>query len=187
MELNLEHIKEDVQTAIKELLEAAALKKGRLVVVGCSSSEISGKKIGSASSIEIAEAVLAGLLPALQEQNLFLAAQCCEHLNRALVVEAECAEKYGLEEVTVVPHLKAGGGFATTFYHQCSHPVVVERIMAHAGMDIGDTFIGMHLRRVVVPVRGSIKSIGQAHLTMARIRQPLIGGARAQYEFGILC
>lgn len=184
MEPDLNKFRNNAQTAVQELLAVANLKPAQIVVVGCSSSEISGKKIGSASSIEIAEAVLAGILPILQEQEVFLAAQCCEHLNRSLVVEAACAEKYGLEEVTVVPHLKAGGGFATTYYHQCSQPVMVERVAAHAGIDIGDTFIGMHLRRVVVPVRGSIDSIGKAHLTMARTRRALIGGERAKYEFG---
>lgn len=184
MASDLNEIRNDAQTAAQELLAVANLKPGQIVVVGCSSSEISGKKIGSASSMEIAAAVLTGILPILQEQKVFLAAQCCEHLNRSLVVEAECAEKYGWEEVAVVPHLKAGGGFATAYYHQCSQPVMVERIAAHAGIDIGDTFIGMHLRRVVVPVRGSSDSIGKAHLTMARTRKALIGGERAKYEFG---
>ncbi|MGE5381237.1 MAG: TIGR01440 family protein [Methylocystaceae bacterium] len=167
--------------ALDELLAAASLKPGQILVVGCSTSEISGHKIGSHSSMEIAQAVMNGILPRIQKAGLYLAVQCCEHLNRSLVVEADCAERYGLEEVMVVPHLKAGGGFATTYYYQCSKPVMAERIGAHAGIDIGDTFIGMHLKRVAVPVRGSIKEIGNAHLTMARTRPPLIGGKRAKY------
>lgn len=170
-----------VGEALDELLAAANLKPGQILVVGCSTSEISGHRIGSHSSMEIAQAVMAGIQPGIQKAGVFLAVQCCEHLNRSLVVEAACAEKYGLDEVTVVPHLKAGGGFATTYYYQCSQPVMAERISAHAGMDIGDTFIGMHLRRVAVPVRGTHKEIGNAHLTMARTRPPLIGGERAKY------
>lgn len=167
--------------SLDELLTAAALKPGQILVVGCSTSEISGHRIGSHSSMEIAAAVLEAVWPRVQKAELFLAIQCCEHLNRSLVVEAACAEMYGLDEVTVVPHLKAGGGFATTYYHSCRQPVMVESIRAHAGMDIGDTFIGMHLKRVAVPVRGTIREIGNAHLTMARTRPPLIGGERAKY------
>lgn len=167
--------------ALDDLMTAANLQPGKILVIGCSTSEISGHHIGSSSSMEIAAAVLEAVLPRVQAAGLYLAVQGCEHLNRALVVEAACAEKYELDEVSVMPHLTAGGGFATAYYHQCAHPVMVERIVAHAGMDIGDTFIGMHLKRVVVPVRSSINSIGHAHLTMARTRPPLIGGPRAHY------
>lgn len=178
---SLEHIKSDTQKAVKELLKVANLKAGQVLVVGCSTSEIAGQKIGSAGSIEIAEAVFSGLLTYLREQGIYLAVQCCEHLNRALVVEQEAQEKYGWEEVTVVPHQKAGGSLATVAYRKFEKPVVVEEIKAHAGIDIGDTFIGMHLRKVAVPVRSEIKSIGHAHLTMARTRPKLIGGERAKY------
>lgn len=167
--------------ALKELLEVAELKPGQILVVGCSSSEVQGKKIGKSSSLEVGEAIFNGIYPLIKENGLFLAVQCCEHLNRSLIVETECAEKYGLELVTVIPYLKAGGGFGTTAFNRFENPVMVESIKAHAAMDIGDTLIGMHLKRVAVPIRGSIKSIGEAHLTMARTRPPLIGGERAKY------
>lgn len=179
--INFTELRDNVRLALTELLEVAAMKPGSIVVVGCSTSEVQGEKIGKASSMDIAQAIFTGIYPLIKENKLYLAVQCCEHLNRALVVERECAEKYDLEIVTVVPHLKAGGGFATTAYYSFADPVVVESIKGHAGIDIGDTFIGMHLRRVVVPVRGSIKKIGNAHLTMARTRPPLIGGERARY------
>jgi uncharacterized protein (TIGR01440 family) len=167
--------------ALTALLDAARLKPGEIVVVGCSTSEVAGQKIGSSSSPEIAAQIIDGMLPVIREKNLYLAVQCCEHLNRALVVEDACAEKYGLEIVNVVPHPKAGGSLAAVAMERFHHPVVVETITAHAGMDIGDTFIGMHLKRVAVPVRTSIKKIGAAHVTMARTRPKLIGGERAQY------
>lgn len=170
-----------VHTALQELLNVAQLNKGQILVVGCSTSEVQGEKIGKASSAEIAEAILDGIMPVVTENELYLAVQGCEHINRALVVEQECADLYGLEIVTVVPRLKAGGGLATTTYNRFKNPVMVESIQAHAGMDIGDTFIGMHLKTVVVPIRTEIKQIGNAHLTMARTRPKLVGGERAQY------
>lgn len=181
-DLNLYEITQRAQKALEELLEAAELKPGKIVVVGCSSSEIQGQRIGSSSQIEIAEAVMNGLLPVILESKLCLAAQACEHLNRALVIESKYADEYDFEAVTVVPHLKAGGAFATEAYRRFSDPVVVERISAHAGIDIGDTFIGMHLRNIAVPVRGSIKEIGHAHVTMAKTRPKLIGGERSIYK-----
>ncbi|MEL7567398.1 MAG: TIGR01440 family protein [Dehalobacterium sp.] len=172
----------NVKQAIEELLSAAQLKPQQILVVGCSTSEVMGKKIGSSSSLEAANALISGILPVVQDNKIFLAVQCCEHLNRALVVEEACAAMYGLEVVSVVPHPKAGGSFATVAMERFAGPVVVETLAAHAGMDIGDTFIGMHLRRVAVPVRLAIKSIGEAHLTAARTRPKLIGGERAKYK-----
>jgi len=171
----------DTADALRGLLAVAGLRPHDIVVVGCSTSEVAGHRIGSASSAEIAEAIMDGLLPIIRESQLYLAVQCCEHLNRALVVERECADRYGLELVTVIPHLKAGGALSAAAMKEYSDPVVVESISAHAGMDIGDTFIGMHLRRVAVPVRLDITRIGDAHLTMARTRPKLIGGERALY------
>ncbi|NLW24130.1 MAG: TIGR01440 family protein [Clostridia bacterium] len=179
--LNLEQLTQDTRQALQGLLAAANLSPRQVLVVGCSTSEVAGKKIGSSGSLEVAEAILQGILPPLQEAEIYLAVQCCEHLNRALVVEKEAALKYGWEEVTVVPHEKAGGSLATLAYDKFKEPVVVEEIQAHAGMDIGDTFIGMHLKKVAVPVRLDIKKIGQAHLTLARTRPKLIGGERAKY------
>ena len=171
----------DTAKALRGLLGVAGLRPHDIVVVGCSTSEVAGHRIGSASSADIAEAIMDGLLPIIKEDQLYLAIQCCEHLNRALVVERECAARCELELVTVIPHLKAGGALSAAAMKEYSDPVVVESISAHAGMDIGDTFIGMHLRRVAVPVRLDITRIGDAHLTMARTRPKLIGGERALY------
>ena len=168
--------------AIDELLELANLTPGQILVVGCSSSEIVGEQLGHASSPETAKIVFDAIYERLQEKGIFLAAQCCEHLNRALVVEAECAEKYGLERVTVIPQPKAGGSFATAAYKAFKNPVVVEHIKAHAGLDIGGTMIGMHLRHVAVPKRLGQKTIGKALVFAATTRPKYIGGERAVYS-----
>ena len=178
----LNSVKNTAKLAVTELLEVADLAAGDIFVVGCSSSEIIGGKIGKASSIEAAEAAFEGIYSILEEKGIFLAAQCCEHLNRALVLERECAEKYGYEIVSVVPQPKAGGSFATTAYRTFRNPVIVEHIKASAGMDIGDTLIGMHLKDVVVPVRLNVKKIGEANLVCARTRAKYIGGERAKYN-----
>lgn len=179
--ISLQDITSKVTNVVDELIKVANLKANQIVIIGCSTSEIQGKRIGSASSMDIAKAVFDGIIPFIKSKNLFLAVQCCEHLNRALIVEEECVNKYGYETVTVLPHLHAGGAFATNAYNQFKSPVLVESISAHAGIDIGDIFIGMHLKRVAVPVRCEIKNIGEAHLTMARTRPLLIGGERAKY------
>lgn len=168
--------------ATEELLEAAHLETGDIFVVGCSSSEIMGGHIGHDSSIEAAAAVLAGVLPPLQEQGVYLAAQCCEHLNRAIVLEREAAKAYGCQIVAAIPQPHAGGSWATSCWRAFKDPVLVEEVRAAAGMDIGGTLIGMHLRRVAVPVRLSLDHIGQAILLCARTRPPFIGGARAVYS-----
>ncbi|WP_143322081.1 TIGR01440 family protein [Clostridium sp. HBUAS56010] len=178
----LEEIRQQAQQAAEELLEAARLKTGDLVVIGCSSSEISDHKIGSHSSAEIGEAVFTAIYGIFHKQGIHIAAQCCEHLNRALILEQETAERFGYEPVNVVPQLKAGGSFATAAYHTLSNPVAVEWVKAHAGIDIGDTLIGMHLRAVAVPVRLKISSIGSAHVVAARTRAKFIGGIRACYD-----
>jgi len=177
-----EEIKKAARCALEELLSEAKLQKGQLIVVGCSSSEIVGEKIGKGSTPEAAQAVLEAILPVIRDNGLFLAAQCCEHLNRALVVEREAAEKFGLEIVCAVPKTKAGGSFATAAYLAFSDPVLVEHIKAAAGLDIGGTLIGMHLRDVAVPLRLNTKKIGEAIVSAARTRPKFIGGARAQYE-----
>ena len=170
--------------AAAELLEAAHLETGDLFVVGCSSSEIMGGRIGRLSSMEAAQAVLSGVLPVLQAQGVALAAQCCEHLNRALVVERAVARERGYEIVAAVPQPHAGGSWATCCWQAFDDPVLVEEVCAEAGMDIGGTLIGMHLRRVAVPVRLSLDHIGQAVLLCARTRPKFIGGARAVYGEG---
>ena len=180
--MNTELIKQQAKSAVAELISVAGLNKGDILVVGCSSSEIVGETIGHGSSIEAAEAVFEVIYPILKEQGIYLAAQCCEHLNRALIIENECAKTYGLEKVCVVPQPKAGGSFATTAWARFESPVAVEEIRAQAGLDIGGTLIGMHLCRVAVPVRLEQKCIGNAILLAARTRPKYIGGIRAKYE-----
>lgn len=177
-----EQIAEQAKTAVEELLKVAKLKEGDIVVVGCSSSEVGGHNIGSFSNVEIAQAVFGAIYPVLQEHRLYLAAQCCEHLNRALIVEREAAEKYRIPIVNAVPQPKAGGSFATAAYHAFERPVTVEEVGAQAGIDIGDTLIGMHLVPVAVPVRISIRKVGEANLVCARTRPKYIGGERAHYD-----
>ena len=169
-------------SAIEELLEVSGIHAGQILVIGCSSSEIVGETIGHGSSFETAQAVFDAILPILKEKEIYLAAQCCEHLNRALIIERECGEKYGLEEVAVIPQPKAGGSFATAAWNGFSDPMAVEHIRAHAGLDIGGTLIGMHLREVAVPVRLALDSIGNARILAARTRPKYIGGIRARYE-----
>ncbi|MBQ8005253.1 MAG: TIGR01440 family protein [Clostridia bacterium] len=177
----LDKIREEAALAARELLDAAELKKGDILVVGCSSSEIVGEKIGKGSSEETAKAVFGAIYEETSKRGIFLAAQCCEHLNRAIIIEEECAEKYGLEKVSAVPFPKAGGSFASAAYRNFVSPTAVEFIKAHAGIDIGGTLIGMHLRSVAVPVRLSISRIGQANIICARTRPKYIGGERTHY------
>ncbi len=186
VESMLSDIKAQARTAIEELVEGAKLQKGQIVVVGCSSSEIGGQKIGSDSHVDLAAAVFEEIYDVVKAHGLYLAAQCCEHLNRALIVEEECAKAYGLDIVNVVPQPKAGGSFATAAYAHFSHPVAVEHLKAHAGLDIGGTLIGMHLREVAVPLRISIQYIGKAHILLARTRPKFIGGIRAHYDEALL-
>ena len=166
--------------AAKEIIAAAGLKKGDILVVGCSSSEVAGGVIGHDSSLETAEQVFSGIYDATQEAGVYLAAQCCEHLNRAIV--AERAAVPNAETVCVVPQPKAGGSFATTAYRTFADPVMLEEIKADAGLDIGGTLIGMHLKRVAVPVRLGLDHIGSAILLAARTRPKYIGGERAVYN-----
>ena len=177
----LKEIQNNAATAIKELVEEAKLKAGDVLVVGCSSSEIVGGKIGKNSSLEAAQAVFNAIYPILCEKGIYLAAQCCEHLNRAIIIEEECAKARGYEIVSVIPQPKAGGSFATTAYQSFKAPVAGEEIRAEAGIDIGGTLIGMHLKRVAVPVRLSVKKIGEADIICARTRPKFIGGCRAVY------
>ena len=178
----MKKIKQQAESVIREFLEISNLQAGEILVIGCSSSEIVGETIGHGSSLEAAQAVFHAIYPILREKGVFLAAQCCEHLNRALIIEGACAEKYGLEPVCVIPQPKAGGSFATAVWESMSDPVAVEEIKAHAGMDIGGTLIGMHLRRVAVPVRLAVSRIGQASIVCARTRPAYIGGPRAEYQ-----
>ena len=175
-------IKNQAAQAAREIIAEASLKEGDILVVGCSSSEVCGEKIGTGSNFEVGGAVFGGIYEVLCEKGIFLAAQCCEHLNRSLVIERRCLEKYNLEEVSVIPQPKAGGSFATQAYKAFENPVVVEEIKGHAGIDIGGTLIGMHLKRVCVPVRLGVKKIGEAPIICAKTRPRLIGGERAVYN-----
>ena len=181
MNFTYEDIKEQARTAVAELVEAAKLKEGDIFVIGCSSSEVVGVRIGKGSDINAAEAVYEGVMSVLEPKGIFLAAQCCEHLNRAVIVE-KAALLPGTEIVNAVPQPHAGGSFAVTVYKNAKCPVAVEEIKADAGMDIGGTLIGMHLKKVAVPVRLSIKQIGEAPLICARTRPKFIGGSRAVYD-----
>ena len=174
-------IREQAKAAVLELLEIACLEAGDIFVVGCSSSEVIGEQIGKNSSIEAARAIFDGIYPTLKENGIFLAVQCCEHLNRAIVIErAAIARDH--EIVSVIPQQHAGGSFATVAWERFEKPVVVEEIKASAGIDIGGTLIGMHLKKVAVPVRLKISKIGEARIICARTRNKYIGGSRAVYE-----
>ncbi|MFD0590580.1 TIGR01440 family protein [Paenibacillus sp. GCM10027627] len=178
----LKHVAVQVETVLHELVLAGKLGGDQLLVVGASTSEVLGQRIGTAGALEAAAAIYAGI-EAVQRQIPFVPVfQCCEHLNRALVMDEATALRYNLEFVQAVPVPKAGGSMAAYAYAKLERPCLVEKIEAHAGIDIGDTFIGMHLKRVAVPVRPSIKTIGSAHVTMAVTRPKLIGGERAVYR-----
>ncbi len=176
-----DQIKRQTEEALGELIRVARLGAGQLVVVGCSSSEIVGRRIGHGSDVDAARIVYEVMAPILAEKKIYLAAQCCEHLNRALIVEREYAVAHDLEIVAVRPQPKAGGAFATVAYESLREPVAVEHIKTDAGLDIGGTLIGMHLRHVAVPVRLATERIGNAVLLCARTRPKYIGGPRAVY------
>lgn len=181
--VDLVQIERQTAAALEEVFAASNIKRGQLFVVGCSTSEVIGETIGTSGSEEVAAAIMGAMIAAADAVGVYLAVQCCEHLNRALVVERSAAERYRLEEVAVVPAPKAGGAAAARAMRDFKDPVVAETIAAHAGLDIGATLIGMHLRPVAVPVRLKTPRIGQASLTAARTRPKFIGGSRAVYEF----
>ena len=177
-----EEITAQARQAVTELVDAAGLRAGELLVIGCSSSEMVGARIGKGSSMEAAQAALDGIWPVVQERGIYLAAQCCEHLNRALILDEAAAEKFGYEIVNVRPWAHAGGSFATALWERLERPAAVEHIRARAGIDIGGTLIGMHLKEVAVPVRLSVSRIGEAQIICARTRPRFIGGERARYQ-----
>lgn len=176
----LAQVKEESANAARQLAETARLHKGQIVVVGCSTSEVVGHNVGSWSTPEVANAIFEGLNSVFAPMGVYIAAQCCEHLNRALIVEHEAVPNG--EIVNVMPQPKAGSSFATAAYHSFRHPVALEEIRADAGLDIGGTLIGMHLKKVAVPVRLQQNHIGQAILLAARVRPKFIGGERAIYD-----
>ncbi|EXX87382.1 hypothetical protein BG53_04215 [Paenibacillus darwinianus] len=172
----------DVEIIVRELASAARLQAGRLLVIGTSTSEVIGRRIGTSGTTEAAAAIYAGVEAVRRDVGFYPVYQCCEHLNRALVTTRDAAERYALEEVSAVPIPGAGGSMAAYAFRQLKDAVLVDSVQAHAGLDIGETLIGMHLRRVAVPVRPSIRTIGAARVTMAITRPKLIGGARAVYR-----
>lgn len=178
----LKEWEQDLRRLLQEFQQQANLQPDQMVVIGCSTSEIAGEKIGTAGTLNIAEMVYRQVKAWADEYGVHLAFQCCEHLNRALVVDRELIGRLQLEEVAVIPVRQAGGSMATYAYAQNSNSAVVEYIKADAGIDLGDTLIGMHLKHVAVPLRTSVKQVGHAHVTMAKTRPKLIGGARAVYE-----
>ena len=177
-------IYQQTKAVVEELTEIARLKAGSILVVGCSTSEVLGAKIGSSSSPEVARQIFAALHEYTRERGIFLAVQCCEHLNRALIVERSAVPK--AETVNVLPQPKAGGSLATAAYAGFTDPVAIEEIKADAGIDIGLTLIGMHLKKVAVPVRLENKRIGEAMVVAARTRPKFIGGVRAVYDDNLL-
>ncbi|MBG9541931.1 hypothetical protein ABE29_03650 [Cytobacillus firmus] len=182
MSFLIDQWKKEFDAIIREFSEQVPLSEKHLLAVGCSTSEVAGKRIGTAGTERVAEMIFERLDKLRQDTGAALAFQCCEHLNRALVVERAVAEARNLDEVAVIPHRTAGGAMATYAYEHFKDPVMVEFIKADAGIDIGDTLIGMHLKHVAVPIRTSQKSVGEAHVTLAKTRPKLIGGVRAIYE-----
>lgn len=178
----IELIRAETLAVLREYYKLAQPSMGQILVVGCSTSEVRGANIGTGGSMEVAEAILHSLREETFRWEVFLAIQCCEHLNRALVVEREVMDQYNLEEVSVQPVAHAGGALAAQAVQDFIDPVIVESIVAHGGIDIGSTMIGMHLKKVAVPLRLEQKTIGKAHVTAARTRPKLIGGPRAVYK-----
>ncbi len=177
-----EEFTQKVRNIVIDILEQSRLKAGDVFLVGCSTSTVFGEAYGSSSSMDIAGALFEGIYPELEKRGIYLAVQCCEHLNRAVIIPEKAAEKLRLDIVNVVPQPKAGGSFATTAYAKIENPVSVEHIKADAGMDIGGVLIGMHLREVAVPLNLRENTIGKAHITAARTRPKFIGGERAHYN-----
>lgn len=183
VDVDIEEIRQLTQRGLNELLEQTKLESGDLFVLGLSTSEVQGKMIGKHSNIEIGRTIVKTMLETLTPMGIHLAVQGCEHLNRALVVEKSVAKEKGFEIVNVFPQINAGGAGQIAAFENFADPVEVEHVVANAGMDIGDTFIGMHVKFVQVPVRTSVKEIGQAHVTYLRSRPKYIGGPRAKYEW----
>lgn len=178
----LKESEQQLSIILQEFKQQVPLKKGDIFLVGCSTSEVLGRKIGTAGAVDVAEMIFRSLSRFQQETGVRLAFQCCEHLNRAIVLEKSVAERKNWDEVSVIPVPTAGGAMAAYAYEHIEDPAVVEHVRADAGIDIGDTFIGMHLKHVAVPVRVSETSLGSAHVTLAQTRPKLIGGPRAVYE-----
>lgn len=183
-EVDLKQIEEEAAAVASEVCDLAGLKTGQVLVIGCSSSEVVGERVGTHSSMDVAEALYRGITKVTAPKGIILTAQCCEHLNRAIVMEREVLEKLDLDEVNVIPQPKAGGSFGTTVYKNCKDPVVAESLKqkADAGIDIGGVLIGMHIKPVVVPLKINKRNILKATIIAARRRPKYVGGARAVYN-----
>lgn len=180
--VTIETVTAQMHELLRQFEDLVSFKLNSLVVIGTSTSEVIGKNIGTSGALEIAQALYEPLEQFQKRTGVSFAFQCCEHLNRALVMDEAEAERRGYDRVTVIPIPSAGGSMAANAYEQMKSPVVVEEIQADAGIDIGNTMIGMHLKRVAVPLRASLRQIGEAHVTLATTRPKLIGGERAQYK-----
>ena len=180
----MKEIYQQTMAVVEELGEKASLKAGQTLVVGCSTSEVLGAKIGTNSNLDTAKEIFSALQDYARTHGVFLAIQCCEHLNRAIITERAAVP--GSDIVNVVPQPKAGGSLATIAYASFAEPVAVEMIQADAGIDIGFTLIGMHLKKVAVPVRLENNRIGEAMIIAARTRPKFIGGVRAMYNEELL-
>ncbi|MDF2607332.1 MAG: hypothetical protein K0S34_1527 [Bacillales bacterium] len=178
----IETIHEEWKLLLREFSNEVLLDESKVLIIGCSTSEVLGHKIGTNSTLDAAKVIYKELRSFQKKLNFHLAVQCCEHLNRALVVEREFAINKNLEIVNAIPSPKAGGAFATVVYHNMRDPVLVESIRADVGIDIGDTLIGMHIKNVAIPIRLSINSLGHSHVNFATTRPKYIGGSRTQYE-----
>ena len=181
-----EEICSSARKVVSELCDLANLQSGDIMVIGCSTSEVVGEIIGTHSAVDVGKALFDAINNELTKRGIFLAAQCCEHTNRSLIIEKDCLLKYNLEQVNLVPQPKAGGSFGTAAYYGFKNPVAVDKISAHAGIDIGGTLIGMHLKNVAVPVRLSLNKIGSANIICARTRARFVGGERAAYDDKLL-
>ncbi len=177
----IQHIAEELEIILAEMVERQAPQDDDIFVIGCSTSEVIGQRIGKAGSPDVAALLFPVLRRFAAEHHLHLAFQCCEHLNRSLVVERETMRRFGLTEVCAVPHVRAGGSMASHAYRHFTNPVLVEGVQAGYGLDIGETMIGMHMRPVAVPMRLAHRSIGEARANPSFSRPRLIGGVRARY------
>jgi uncharacterized protein (TIGR01440 family) len=177
-------IQQQLEQALRELLKQKPLTEKQLCVFGVSTSEVSGYQIGTKGNQDIAQSIFQAIRKVQREYGFHLAFQCCEHLNRACVMERATAEFFHYAEVAAIPTPQAGGSMAAYAFHHLTHAVLVETIQADAGIDIGDTLIGMHVKPVVVPFRSTVKKIGEANLNLAYSRPKYIGGPRTIYQLG---
>ena len=181
MSIDLSVLRAETEALAIDVITQADSQVGDIFVLGCSSSEVMGGVIGQNSSQEVGVVIIKALVDVLQKRGIYLAVQGCEHLNRALVVERELALEKGLEIVSVLPTLDAGGACSVAAFERFEDPVEVEFIVANVGIDVGDTAIGMHIKHVAIPIRSKQRLLGKAHVTALGSRPKLIGGSRSKY------